>query len=65
MTFHQTYAIIEEAKVTGVDVEGILKITNLKHAWLTVFDTINEPLTMDYICRIHADVARDEALVWG
>lgn len=65
VTFPQTYAIIEKAKVTGVDVEDILKITNLKHAWQTVFDTINEPLTLDYICRIHADVARDEALVWG
>lgn len=65
VTFPQTYAIIEKAKVTGVDVEDILKITNLKHAWQTVFDTINEPLTLDYICRIHADVARDEALAWG
>ena len=42
-----------------------MKITNLKHAWQTVFDTINEPLTLDDICRIHADVARDEALMWG
>ncbi len=65
VTFPQTYAIIEKAKVTGVDVEDILKITNLKHAWQTVFETINEPLTVEYICRIHADVARDEALMWG
>lgn len=64
VTFPQTYAIIEKAKVTGVDVEDILKITNLKHAWNTIFNTINEPLTLDYICRIHADVARDEALSW-
>lgn len=65
VTFPQTYAIIEKAKVTGVDVEDILKITNLKHAWQRVFDTINEPLTLDDICRIHAEVARDEALMWG
>lgn len=65
VTFPQTYAIVEKAKVTGVDVRDILKITNLKHAWQTVFDTINEPLTLDGICRINADVARDEALMWG
>lgn len=65
VTFPQTYAIVEKAKVTGVDVGDILKITNLKHAWQTVFDTINEPLTLDDICRIHAEVARDEALMWG
>jgi Fic family protein len=65
VTFPQTYAIVEKAKVTGVDVGDILKITNLKHAWQMVFDTINEPLTLDDICRIHAEVARDEALMWG
>ena len=65
VTFPQTYAIVEKAKVTGVDVGDILKITNLKHAWQTVFDTINEPLTLDDICRIHADVARDETLMWS
>lgn len=65
VTFPQTYAILEKAKVTGVDVEDILKITNLKHAWQTIFDTISEPLTLNYICKIHADVARDEALAWG
>lgn len=65
VTFPQTYAIIEKAKVSGVDVEDILKITNLKHAWQMLFDTINEPLNLDYICRIHADVARDDALMWG
>ena len=65
VTFPQTYAIVEKAKVSGVDVEDILKITNLKHAWQQIFSTINEPIDLDQICKIHADVARDEALMWG
>ncbi len=65
VTFPQTYAIIEKAKVSNVDVEDILKITNLKHAWQTVFETVSEPLSLDYICKVHSDVARDEALMWG
>lgn len=47
VTFPQTYAIIEKSKVSGVDVEDILKITNLKHAWQMLFDTINKPLDLD------------------
>ena len=42
VTFPQTYAIIEKTRVNGVDVEDILKITNLKHAWQYVFETINK-----------------------
>jgi Fic family protein len=60
VTFPETYAIIEKARVANVNVGDILKITNLKHAWQTVIDTLNEPLTLDNICRIHADVARDD-----
>lgn len=65
VTFPQTYAIIEKSRVNGVDVEDILKITNLKRAWQLVFDSIGKPLDLDFLCRLHAEVARDEALSWG
>lgn len=66
VTFPQTYAIIEKTRVNGVDVEDILKITNLKHAWQYVFDTINkQPLDLDFLCKLHSEVARGEALEWG
>lgn len=65
VTFPQTYAIIEKATVTEIRIDDILKITNLKRAWQTVFDTMSEPLTLDLICRIHSEVAREEALTWG
>lgn len=65
VTFPQTYAIIEKSRVNGVDVEDILKITNLKHAWQYVFDSIGKPMNLDFLCSLHSEVARDEALMWG
>ena len=65
VTFPQTYAIIEKSRVSGVDVDDILKITNLKHAWQYLFNTIHQPLNLDFLCKLHSEVARDEALEWG
>lgn len=65
VTFPQTYAIIEKSRVNGVDVEDILKITNLKHAWQYVFDSIGKPMNLDFLCNLHSEVARDEELMWG
>lgn len=65
VTFPQTYAILEKAHVSNVDVEDILKITNLKHAWQTMFDEINHPLDVNFLCRLNGEIARDEALKWG
>lgn len=65
VTFPQTYAIVEKARVNDVDVEDILKITNLKHAWQYVFASVGQPLCLDFLCNLHKEVARDEALAWG
>lgn len=65
VTFPQTYAIIEKSSINGVDVGDILKITNLKHGWQLVFDNIGKSLDLDFLCSLHAEVARDEALAWG
>lgn len=65
VTFPQTYAICEKASVNGVSVEDILKITNLKRAWQTVLNDIHCPINLEYICKIHSEIARDEALEWG
>lgn len=65
VTFPQTYAIYEQAKLKEVDVDTVLKITNLKHGWKLVLDNIGTGLDLDFICRIHGEVARGEALTWG
>ena len=65
VTFPQTYAIVEKAAVQNVSVEDILKITNLKHAWQILIQEPEAPLTLEWLCKIHGEVAKDEALEWG
>jgi len=65
VTFPQTYAIYEQAKLKEVDVDTVLKITNLKHGWKVILDNIDVPLDLDFICKVHSEVARGEALAWG
>lgn len=65
VTFPQTYAIYEQARLKEVDVDTVLKITNLKHGWRLILDNIDAPLDLDFICKVHGEVARGEALAWG
>lgn len=65
VTFPQTYAIYEKAKLKDVDVDTVLKVVNLKHGWQVVLNNINKELNLDFICDVHKEVARGEALAWG
>ena len=67
ITFPETYAIYEKARVKDVDMDTILVVNNLKHGWKVILDAVNAPIITDLnlICSIHKEVARDEALEWG
>lgn len=65
VTFPQTQTIIEKGILQNANVHTISVVLNLKHAWQLLLSTINDPLTLEYICKIHSEVAKDEALTWG
>ncbi|NMW84710.1 hypothetical protein HKO22_02990 [Peptoniphilus sp. AGMB00490] len=65
ITFPDTYDIVNKLKVKNADISEINTILNLKHGWQEVFASYDEDLTLDYICNIHKEVAKDEALEWG
>lgn len=65
ITFPETNAIYEKLKIKNADIAEVNTILNLKHAWREVLNTINEELNLEYICKIHKEVAKDEALAWG
>ena len=65
VTFPETYAIIEKAELEKIDISVVSTILNLKHAWQYLLNNISAPITLDFIKRIHYDVAKDEALTWG
>lgn len=65
VTFPQTQTIIDGAVISGVSVDDIQTVLNLRDAWKYLIRTFHEPLTLDYICKINEFVSRNESLEWG
>lgn len=65
ITFPQTKTILNGVNVPNVQLDDIQAILNMRDAWRFLLDTISEPLTFDYICKLNGFIARNEALEWG
>lgn len=65
VTFPQTQTILNGVNVPNVRLDDIQAILNMRDAWRFLLDTISEPLTLDYICKLNGFIARNEALEWG
>lgn len=65
VTFPKTQTIIEGAMVSGVSVNDIQTVLNLSDAWKYCIETIDTPLTLEFICKINEIVSRNEGLEWG
>lgn len=65
VTFPQTKTILNGVNVPNVQLDDITAILNMRDAWRFLLDTISEPLTLDYICKLNGFIARNEALEWG
>lgn len=64
ITFPQTSVIYDKGILNNADIHTVSVVLNLKHAWQLLLSTINQPLNLEYICKIHYEVAKDEALTW-
>lgn len=65
VTFPQTQTIIDGAVVNGVTVDDIQTVLNLRDAWKFCIESIDDPLDLEYICKINGYVSRNESLQWG
>ncbi len=65
VTFPQTQAILDGAIVNNVPVSDIQTVLNLRDAWRFALDTLDTPLTLDYLCQVNEKVSRNESLEWG
>ena len=65
VTFPQTQTILNGVNVPGVQLDDIQAILNMRDAWRFLMSSIDEPLTVEYICKLNEFIARNEALVWG
>lgn len=57
--------IVENKRFIDIDNSKVSVIINLKHAWQFILNNIQAPLDLEYICEVHSEVAKDEALSWG
>lgn len=56
VTFSEMQKLVEGRSVAGLSIDDILIVNNLKHAWQFVFDTIGEPLSLEWVCRLHVKI---------
>ena len=64
-TFPETKTILEGVNVPTAKLGDITTILNLRDAWREIFNTINEPLDLEYLLKINSFVSRNESLEWG
>lgn len=65
VTFSQTQTIIDGAVVNGIAVDDIQTVLNLRDGWKYCIETVDQPLTLEYVCKINEFVSRNESLQWG
>ena len=65
VTFPQTKTILNGVNVPNVQLDDIQAILNMRDAWKHLLNTINEPVTLGYMCKLNEYIARNEALEWG
>lgn len=65
VTFSETQTIVDGENVASVSLKDIETVLNLKRAWRFMLDTIDKPITLEYICQLHSFVAYYQALAWG
>lgn len=65
VTFPQTRTILDGVNVPGAQLDDIQAILNMRDAWRFLLGTMDEPVTLEYLCKLNEYIARNEALVWG
>ena len=65
VTFSQTRTILNGVNVPNVLIDDIQAILNMRDAWKYLLNTVSEPVTLEYMCKLNEYIARNEALEWG
>lgn len=65
LTFPQTQTILNGINVPNVHLDDIQAVLNMRDAWRYLLNTVDTPLSVEYICKLNYFIARNEALEWG
>ena len=57
--------ILNGSNVPSLRLDEINCILNLRDAWDFILSNVDEPITLELICKINAFVSRGESLEWG
>ena len=65
VTFPQTKTILQGVNVPSVQLNDIQAILNMRDAWQFLLNSMDQPVDLEYLCKINDYIARGEALEWG
>ena len=65
ITFPQTQTILKGVNVPNVRLDDIQAVLNMRDAWQYLVNHLEEPIGIEYACKLNSFVARNEALEWG
>lgn len=65
VTFPQTKTILQGVNVPSVQLNDIQAILNMRDAWQFLLSSMDQPVDLEYLCKINDYIARGEALEWG
>ena len=65
MTFPETQTILDGVNVPNATLDDIQAILNMRDAWRYVLETLDEPFSLDYACRVNGFVAGNESPARG
>lgn len=55
ITFSQTKTILNGVNVPNVHLDDIQAVLNMRDAWKYILSSLDEPVTLDYICKLNTD----------
>lgn len=58
VTFPETKEIFEGRAVSGLSVDSTIAINNLKHGWQFILDTLDAPVTLQYVRQVNGIVGQ-------
>lgn len=65
VTFPQTKTILQGVNVPSVQLSDIEAILNMRDVWRFLLDSMDAPVTLEYLCKLNEFIARNESLEWG
>lgn len=65
ITFPQTKTILQGVNVPNVQLDDIQAVLNMRDAWRFMLNSMDDPVTFEYWCKLNEYIARNEALEWG